>query len=353
MTRLALTLSDEEKVGASKVFFTKVKEELQFIPAQLKVLEYWQEKAVFEQDGQERILAAQRPVHSLGKCSVTTSLLAYIIISKYADGLPLYRLEKMLKRLGHEVSRTNMAHWVIRLEDVLKPLIHLMQEVQNSSDYLQADGYSGYGQVCRANAITRIGCWDHARRKFVEASKAAQGKGKAKKGIVAKADVALSHINKLYAIERQIKELSDAERHRIRQAKSLPQLDALKTWLEANVHKVLKGSLTRKAMEYTLNQWTWLVGYCDRGDLQISNILAENAIRPFAIGRKAWLFSDTLRGARASATCYSLIETAKANGLEPSAYIQSVLERIADAQTLEKLEQLLPWNAELEQAPKK
>jgi hypothetical protein len=110
---------------------------------------------------------------------------------------------------------------------------------------------------------------------------------------------------------------------------------------------------TRKAMEYTLNQWTWLVGYCDRGDLQISNILAENAIRPFAIGRKAWLFSDTSRGARASATCYSLIETAKANGLEPSAYIQYVLERIADAQTLEKLEQLLPWNAELEQAPKK
>jgi transposase len=89
-------------------------------------------------------------------------------------------------------------------------------------------------------------------------------------------------------------------------------------------------------MEYTLNQWTWLVGYCDRGDLQISNILAENAIRPFAIGR-----------------CYSLIETAKANGLEPSAYIQYVLERNADAQTLEKLEQLLPWNAELEQAPKK
>jgi transposase len=411
--RIELTLSDEEKVGASKVFFTKVKEELQFIPAQLKILEYWQEKAVFEQDGQERILAAQRPVHPLGKCSVTTSLLTYIITSKYADGLPLYRLEKMLKRLGHEVSRTNMAHWVIRLEDVFKPLIHLMREVQNSSDYLQADetriqvlkedgktaqsdkwmwvtrggppdqpsvlfdydpsragsvpvrllddfqgilqadGYSGYGQVCRANAITRIGCWDHARRKFVEASKAAQGKGKTKNGIVSKADVALSHINKLYAIERQIKELSDAERYRIRQAKSRPQLDALKTWLEANVHKVLKGSLTRKAMEYTLNQWAWLVGYCDRGDLQISNILAENAIRPFAIGRKAWLFSDTSRGARASATCYSLIETAKANGLEPSAYIQYVLERIANAQTLEKLEHLLPWNAELEQAPKK
>ena len=125
--------------GASKTFFTKVKEELQFIPAQLKVLEYWQEKAVFEQDGEERILAATRPVHPLGKCTATTSLLAHIITSKYADGLPLYRLERMLKRLGHEISRTSMAHWVIRLDDVFKPLINLMREVQNGSDYLQAD----------------------------------------------------------------------------------------------------------------------------------------------------------------------------------------------------------------------
>jgi transposase len=285
----------------------------------LKVLEYWQEKEVFEQDGEERILVATRPVHPLGKCSVTTSMLAYSITSKYADGLPLYRLERMLKRLGHEVSRTNMAHWFIRLEDVFKPLIHLMREVQNSGNYLQADGYSGYGQVCRANRITRIGCWDHARRKFVEASKALQGKGKTKKGTVSKADVALSRINRLYAIERQIKSLSDAERYRIRQAKSLSQLNTLKTWLEANVCRVLKGSLTRKAMEYALNQWAWLVGYCDRGDLQISNMLAENVIRPFAIDRKAWQFSDTSRGARASVTCYSLIETAKANSMEPSA----------------------------------
>ena len=122
--RIELTLSDEEKVGASKTFFTKVKEELQFIPAQLKVLEYWQEKAVFEQDGEERILAATRPVHPLGKCTATTSLLSYIITSKYADGLPLYRLEHMLKRLGHEISCTSMAHWVVRLDDVFKPLIN-------------------------------------------------------------------------------------------------------------------------------------------------------------------------------------------------------------------------------------
>jgi len=106
-------------------------------------------------------------------------------------------------------------------------------------------------------------------------------------------------------------------------------------------------------MEYTLNQWPTLIGYCERGDLHISNVLAENAIRPFAVGRKAWLFADTPQGAHASATCYSLIETAKANDLEPSAYIRHVLERIANADTLEKLERLLPWNVELERTSKK
>lgn len=411
--RIELTLSAEEKAGASKVFFTKVKEELQFIPAQLKVLEYWQEKAVFEQDGQEQIIAARRPAHPLGKSVASTSLLAYLITAKYADGLPLYRLEQMLKRLGHEVSRTSMAHWIIRLDEVFKPLINLMRESQNTSDYLQADetriqvlkedgktaqsdkwmwvtrggppghptvlfaydpsragsvpvrllddfagilqadGYSGYGQVCRANNITRIGCWDHARRKFVEATKGAKPQSKGKQAKASKADIALSHINKLYVIERQIKDLSVAERHRTRQAMSLPRLQAFKAWLEENVGKVMKGSLTRKAMEYTLNQWISLVGYCERGDLHISNVLAENAIRPFALGRKAWLFADTPQGARASATCYSLIETAKANNLEPSAYIEHVLTHIAEADTLEKLEQLLPWNSALEPVAKK
>jgi hypothetical protein len=144
----------------------------------------------------------------------------------------------------------------------------------------------------------------------VEATKAAKPQGKGKPTNVSKADVALSHINKLYAIERKIKASSVAERYRIRQELSVPGLNTLKTWLEANAGKVAKGTLTRTAMDYTLNQWPTLVGYCERGDLQISNVLAENAIRPFAVGRKAWLFADTSRGARASATCYSLVETA-------------------------------------------
>ena len=405
--RIELPLSEEEKAGASKSFFTKVKEELLYIPPQLKVLEYWQEKAVFEQDGEERMVAAQRPVHPLGKCIASTSLLAHIITAKYADGLPLYRQEQMLKRLGHEVSRTCMAHWIIRLEEVFRPLINLIREVQNSGDYLQADetriqvlkedgktaqadkwmwvtrggppgrpsvlfaydpsragsvpvrllddfngilqadGYSGYGEVCRANKITRIGCWDHARRKYVEASKAAPANGR-KKGKVSKADVALGHIRKLYAVERQIKDLSDAEQRRIRQEVSLPLLKSFKAWLDVNVGTVMKGSLTRKAMDYTLSQWPYLIAYCERGDLQISNVLAENAIRPFALGRRAWLFADTTQGAHASAVCYSLIESAKANGLEPSSYVHHVLEHVAAADTLEKLEALLPWNVTTE-----
>lgn len=412
--RIELTLSDEQKAGASKVFFTKVKEELQFIPAQLKVLEIWQEKAVFERDGEEVILAANRPVHPLGKCIATPSLLGYIITSKYADGLPLYRLEQMFKRLGQEVSRTSMAHWIIRLDEVFQPLMNLLREEQNHATYLQADetriqvlkekgktaqsdkwmwvtrggppgrpsvlfeydpsragsvpvrlldgfsgilqadGYSGYSQVCKESGLTRIGCWDHARRKFIEATQAAPSvaKGKSKPG-ASKADVALGYIGKLYAIEREQKERSDAERYQARQTRSMPLLAELKTWLENNVGKVMKGSLTRKAMEYTLGQWSYLVGYCERGDLHISNVLAENAIRPFAVGRKAWLFADSAQGAKASATCYSLLETAKANDLEPSAYINHVLAQIGEADTLEKLEALLPWNVPLEPIAKK
>ena len=412
--RIELTLSDEQKAGASKVFFTKVKEELQFIPAQLKVLEIWQEKAVFERDGEEVILAANRPVHPLGKCIATPSLLGYIITSKYADGLPLYRLEQMFKRLGQEVSRTSMAHWIIRLDEVFQPLMNLLREEQNHATYLQADetriqvlkeegktaqsdkwmwvtrggppgrpsvlfeydpsragsvpvrlldgfsgvlqadGYSGYSQVCKQSGLTRIGCWDHARRKFIEATQATPSvaKGKSKPG-ASKADVALGYIGKLYAIEREQKEHSDAERYQARQTRSVPLLAELKTWLENNVGKVMKGSLTRKAMEYTLGQWSYLVGYCERGDLHISNVLAENAIRPFAVGRKAWLFADSAQGAKASATCYSLLETAKANELEPSAYINHVLAQIGAADTLEKLEALLPWNVPLEPIAKK
>ena len=404
--QIRLALSEEEKAGASKTFFTKVKEELDFIPARVQVIEYWQEKAVFERDGEEVIVAARRPAHPLGKCFASVSLLAYILASKYADGLPLYRLDGILGRCDAGINRANMANWVVRLgDDVLRPLINLMREVQLEADYLQgdetrirvlkepgksvrsnkwmwvirggppgkatvlfeydpsrggavperllegfsgvfqADGYSGYNALCQRHGITRIGCFDHARRKFVEASRAAQTSGTRKKaGQPSKADIALGKIRKLYAIEQGIKDLDDEQKRQARQEHSVPVLEDLKQWLEHNLSRVPKGSLTHQAIVYTLNQWEYLIGYCRDGKLQISNALAENAIRPFAVGRRAWLFADTPHGARASATCYSLVETAKLNGLEPYAYLRHVLAHIAEANTVEKLEALLPWN---------
>ena len=202
--------------------------------------------------------------------------------------------------------------------------------------------------MCRDNPIQRIGCWDHARRKFVEASKAAPPKKKGQK--VSKADVAIGKIRKLYAIEQRIKDLEPTQKAAQRQQLSQPVLKDLKTWLQTNTSRVPKDSLTAKAIQYTLNQWVYLVGYLDDGRLNISNALAENAVRPFAVGRRNWLFADTSRGARASATIYSLIETAKANGLEPYTYLRQVLTHIAAADTVEKIEALLPWNADLTKA---
>lgn len=401
--RVELTLTEEEKTGAINTFFTKVKEELDIIPAQAQVIEYWQEKAVFgEEIGETKMVSAKRPAHPLGKSIASMALLAYILVSKYADSLPLYRLETILKRYGGNITRTTMANWIIRLDDVFTPLINLLREHQLSCDYLQADetrvqvlkedgkaatsdkwmwlirggppqqpvvlfnydasrseavpvrlledfkgvlqtdGYAGYNQVCRNNGITRIGCWDHARRKFIEASKAAPAKKKGHQ--VSKADVAVGKIRKLYAIESKIKDLEPELKKQQRQKLSKPLLDDFKDWLEKNISRVPKNSLTYKAIYYSLNQWDLLVGYCDDGQLNISNALAENAIRPFAIGRKNWLFSDTSRGAKASATCYSLIETAKANGLEPYKYLHYVLQHIAKAKTVDDIEALLPWN---------
>jgi len=398
-----LKLTEEEKEGAINTFYSKIKEELDIVPAKVRVLEYMQEKAVFEQDGKQTIKAAVQPAHPLGKSIASVSLLAYIIVAKYCDALPLYRLEKILARYGGSITRTSMANWIMRLFDTFMPLINLMKEHQLESDYLQADetriqvlkepgrvatsdkwmwvirggppdqpvvifeydksrsaevpsrllegfsgtlqtdGYAGYNQVCRENDIIRIGCWDHARRKFVDAIKGMSTKQKRSQK-VSKADVALSKIRKLYAIEDDIKLLSPEERYQQRQRLSLPNLKDLQSWLEKNISKLPKDSLTYTAMYYTLNQWNTLIGYCEDGHLRISNVLAENAIRPLAVGRRNWLFSDTPKGAKGSATCYSLIETAKANGLEPYDYLHHVLQHIAAADTVEKLEALLPWN---------
>ena len=396
-------LTDAEKEGPINTFFVKVREELDIVPAKVQVLEYMQEKAVFKDaQGNSTMKAAEVVKHPVPKAMGSINLMTFIIIAKYADGMPLYRLEGIIKRYGGDITRTTLANYVIALAKQLQPLINLLREAQNSGPlimadetriqvlkepgysptgdkfmwvtlggppdrqsvlfdydpsragvipvrlldgfthgYLQTDGYAGYNEVCRENILIQLGCWDHGRRKFIEAQKV-QPKGKHVK--VSKADMALSFINKLYMIERKIKHLSGDERFAVRQEKSVPILKQLKKWLENNMPRVAKDSLTGKAMTYLHNQWDKLNVYCTDGQLSISNIMAENAIRPFACGRRAWLFADTPAGADASAVHYSLIETAKLNGLEPYAYLNYVFKKLPYAETVEDIEALLPWH---------
>ena len=214
--------------------------------------------------------------------------------------------------------------------------------LEDFSGYLQTDGYSGYNAVCIKNNATSAGCWEHARRKFREAQSTQPRDKKTQKP--GKADMALAQINKLYRIEQTIKEVSVDEKLKVRQKESIPVLEKPGGWIDRNLDKVPKDSLTGKALTYVNNQWDKLVVYCEDERLNISNVLAENAIRPFVVGRKAWLFSDTLKGAYASSVHYSLIETAKANHLEPYAYLVHVLNELPYADTVEKIEALLPWN---------
>jgi len=189
-------------------------------------------------------------------------------------------------------------------------------------------------------AAAPTGIKDHCRRKFKDAQAA---QPPSSKGKPTKADIALAKIGKLYRIERKIKALSPERKHEQRQKKSLPILQDLKHWMDKNQGKSPKDSLISTALVYMNNQWPKLIRYCDDGNLPISNILAENAIRPFVIGRKAWLFSDTPKGAHASGVFYSLIETAKANDVDPYAYLRHIFKELPYADTVEKVEALLPW----------
>ncbi len=304
-----IDLSDEEKEGAIDTFYTVVKEELDIVPAK-RVIEYLQEKAVFVDNGKRQLKAAEPPKHPLNKCIASVGLLVYVIISKYCDGLPLYGLETILKRYGGDITRTSMAHWVIRLAAEIQPLVNLMRDHQLAYDYLQIDetriqvlkeankspasdkwmwvskggppdnpvilfdydpsrgkevverlldGFEGYVQcdglgsydaVCQHNdKHMQLGCFDHARRKFVEAQKAARTPAKKVNGSkVSKADVALGKINALYCLERAIKELPSHEKMQHRQKVAVPLLDELKSWLENNINRVVKGGLTYKAI---------------------------------------------------------------------------------------------------------
>ena len=200
------------------------------------------------------------------------------------------------------------------------------------------DDYAGYNALGAQAGVERLGCWAHARRKFVEAQKV-QPKGK-----TGRADIALNLTNKLYGIERDLKCLNDDDRKTGRCEQSLPVLAELKPWMEKTQPQVTAQNTLGRAISYLANNWNKLERYVEEGYLPIDNNAAERAIRPFVIGRKNWLFSDTPKGANASAQLYSLVETAKANGQEPYAWLRHALERLPMATSVEDYEALLPWS---------
>jgi len=206
---------------------------------------------------------------------------------------------------------------------------------------LQTDGYEGYGAVGALPGIVHVGCWAHARRKFVEALEAQGGKKKppAKDSI---AGQGLDFLQKLYALERKTQGASAQERTQHRQQHAKPLLEQLRKWLDLSRPKVPPQSLTGKALAYLAGQWPKLERVLDDGRIPLDTNLVENAIRPFVVGRKGWLFADTVRGAQASANLYSLVETAKAHELEPFAYLRQVFAELPRATTLEQVEALLP-----------
>lgn len=382
----------------------KASEQLDIVPATVRVIRNVR-KTYGCSHCKQTIKSAKLPSQPVPGSIATPGTLSHIVVGKYVDGLPLYRQEQGIKRLGVELPRSTLANWMIKAGVFVQPLINLLREsmldydiiamdetrcqvlkepgktpqsqsfmwiqrggppdqpivlfdydpsrsqqvpvrlLQDYRGYLQTDGYEGYNKVCSQNGIVQLGCWAHARRKFDEALKS-QGKLKVKK--VSLAATGLKRIQCLYAVERQAKELTPVQRYELRQSRSIPVLKDLRKWLDQHLPIVVKQSALGKAMHYLDKQWDKLIVYTQDGRLRMDNNLVENSIRPFVIGRKNHLFSDTVSGAKASANLYSLVETAKANGLEPHQYLKTVFAKLPAATTIEDIEALLPVKTETE-----
>jgi transposase len=203
--------------------------------------------------------------------------------------------------------------------------------------YLQTDGYAGYEAVGAWPKVIQVGCFAHARRKFHEATR---GQSKKRKSTIAWRG--MKYIQALYGIEREVKDAKPEVRYQARREKANPILAEMRAWLDEVLPQVPPTTLTGKALNYLHSQWPKLDRYLDDSRLYIDNNWVENAIRPFVVGRKNFLFCDTVSGAHASANLYSLIETAKANGREPYAYLRQVFTELPGAKTVEQIEALLP-----------
>jgi len=391
----------------------EVREEIKIIPAKAIVVRHVRDVCACRNCQKNEIktpvVTAAMPRPAFPKSLASPSLVAYLMTQKYADGMPLYRQEQSCFGFGAILSRQTMANWIIRgATDWLTPLYNRLKSELLSRDhahsddtpvqvlhedgrtaqqmsymwlyrsgregpaivlfdyhptrkadhpkaflkdfkgYLQADGYSGYDGI--STDIVLVGCWAHARRKFVEALAVLPADlrkaEKTKKTSVAQ--VGLDFCNRLYSIEDKLKLATAEERHAARLLQSAPVLEEMQVWLRDVGATPATGKL-HDAIGYCRNQWTHLTAFLADGRLEIDNNRSERSIKAFVIGRKAWLFSNTPKGATASAVTYSIIETAKENGLNPFAYLTHVFEQMPSLVTPSsaELDAILPWSASL------
>lgn len=396
-------LPDDQKKCACgcelKKIGEEVSEQFDLIPAQIYVKRHIRLKYACK-TCQENVKIAPVQNQAIPKTLAAPGLMAHVAVMKFDDHLPLYRQSEIWERLGVDLSRATLSSWILKMGVALAPLVAYLQNHLTKSGYVQADetvcqvlktpgksdktnsymwvymtgnhpnpavvydyqasrkgecaktflngfkgvlqsdGYSGYHCVINQEGVFAQGCFAHARRKFYDVWNVAK-----KAGIASKA---IEVMGKLYDIERQIKDLPSDEKQEVRERQAKPILEALHTWLlETKPHAQANGLLD-KAIQYTLNQWDALTYYVKDGAVAIDNNAAERQIRPFAIGRKNWLFMGSPEGAKAAAGLYSLIETAKLNDVNPEAYLKFLLEHKINPKNEDCLKKLMPWNAKIE-----
>jgi transposase len=373
-----------------------VAEQLEYVPASFRVIRHVRPKLAC--DCCDVIVQAPAPSRPIERGLAGPGLLAHILVAKFADHLPLYRQSVIYARDGVELDRALLANWVGAASGLLRPLvdairrhvlagsklhaddtpipvlapgngktktarlwtyvrddrpcrditppavwfaytpdrkgIHPQTHLDNFKGVLQADAYAGFNALFTDGSIQEAACWAHARRKFYDLHEARPS---------ALTTEALRRIAELYAVEAEIRGEPPDKRRQVRQASAKPLLDDLERWLRGSLEKLSRKSDSAAAIQYALNLWPGLIRYCDDGRIEIDNSAAERALRGVAIGRRNYLFAGADSGGERAAAIYSLIGTAKLNGVDPEAWLRHVMAHIAD-HPVNRVDEFLPWN---------